>query len=829
VYIALALAVVAVALLAAWRVLRPDEVNRVLEAPPSDLDVRKVEWGAIGAWVFSWIAGTGLVLAAVILLSAGAAWPPPAVRMALGLLAGIALLIASEWRIGPRYRLTADAMTGAAAGILYAAFYAVLVRWQLPSLPIVIVGMLVVSAVVAKLAVRSDSLLMALVGLIGGFAMPAMPAMPGSVASIEHPVLLFSYLLLLDAGMAWIALRRRLPWLLVSSVVFTAVFEWAWVLQFLASAQLLLAATIFAAFAIVGTSPLWYPPRDEDREGFRWIAVAAAHLPLLFALYMVLIPNYGARYSILFGYLLIVDAGLLAIAWRGGPRWLRAAGGIATLLVFFLWLRLLWLHLSDPHASWPWSLLWLALFIALYLARAETAPFAALLFFVFIGLARLEPHHEATLIPVMLALLAVVLVGTMGTMRRRQPVTAAIAIALAAIALMTLHPPLWLLLAIHAILLLALFAVAWLSEQHLLAVLAIPFYVAMVVTASYAPDWAYSPAVTLLAIALVPFVLFIAYPLALGARVKESIAPYVAAALAGLVFFASGWTVRNDVPDAHRWLIGLIPLAVALAMLGLLWRLPAGEPGGPRGARGPREPRDPRKPRLTLVASTALAFFNASILMLVPKQLAVVLWALEVVALVWLFTRFEHGVLRVWSTLVAAAVFFWLAFDADLYAPWSVYAVYSVCGAAMIAAAYLARRDAPAVQRLLSVAGLFELWFLLNIGIANGYHAANGALTFDFVSTSHAADATYTIAWAVIATGLLILGFLIEWPAARGAALALLLTTIFKCLVNDLPRLRGLYLAASLLGLALSLVVVGVLLQKRLSAKAVDVPASASA
>jgi hypothetical protein len=317
-------------------------------------------------------------------------------------------------------------------------------------------------------------------------------------------------------------------------------------------------------------------------------------------------------------------------------------------------------------------------------------------------------------------------------------------------------------LASSAVLFWAVFAVAWISGRQLLAVLAIPFYVAAVITASYLPDGAVSPAVTLMVIALVPYALFIAYPLALGSRAGESIAPYVAAALASLVFFACGWTVRNDLAVAHRWSIGLVPLLAALAMLSLLWRVRA---------------LVPREPRLTLVVSTALVFFNLSIPMLLPAPWAVILWALEVVALVWLFTRVRYRLLLVWSALAAAAVFFWLAFDADLFAPWILYAVYPIAGTAMILAAYLARRDAPAVQRLLSVAGLFELWFLLNLGIAKFYHAANGELNFDFMSTPHAADAAYTVAWAVIATGLLVLGYLIDWPAARGAALALLLTT----------------------------------------------------
>ena len=56
----------------------------------------------------------------------------------------------------------------------------------------------------------------------------------------------------------------------------------------------------------------------------------------------------------------------------------------------------------------------------------------------------------------------------------------------------------------------------------------------------------------------------------------------------------------------------------------------------------------------------------------------------------------------------------------------------------------------------------------------------------------------------MIATGLLILGFLIQWPAARGAALALLVAAVFKAFLFDVPHLGGVYLAASLFGLGAS-------------------------
>jgi uncharacterized membrane protein len=45
-------------------------------------------------------------------------------------------------------------------------------------------------------------------------------------------------------------------------------------------------------------------------------------------------------------------------------------------------------------------------------------------------------------------------------------------------------------------------------------------------------------------------------------------------------------------------------------------------------------------------------------------------------------------------------------------------------------------------------------------------------------------------------------------------ALILLVITILKCFLHDLGRLGGLYRVVSLLGLAMSLVLVGILLQR---------------
>jgi hypothetical protein len=739
------------------------------------------EWASIGARFFSWTAGIALVLAAVLTFRspAGNGWR----ETAAGLAVGVALLLLGELLIARRYPVTANALDAAGLGILYATLYAMHARWHLIPLPVAFLGLAAVTAAAVYLTTRRGSIFIALLGLIGGFVTAALLS-----SGESYPAPVFAYLLLLAVGIAWVALRQGWPWLLGLGVALAAIFEWVWVVQSLDVRWLPLALVLFLLFAVAGTSPLWVgPPGSPETRSraFRWVATAAALMPLLFAIYVAAHPNYGSQYALLFGFLLLVDAGLLALAWRGGPGWLHAAGGVATLLTFLAWLRA-----SYTHPSWPWSLVWLALFIALYLVRVT--PFAHLLFFVFIGLAIHEPQSDATILAAMLALLAVVLAVTI---RRGRPILGAIAVALSSVALMALQPPLWLLLAAHALLFAALFGVAWISGRHVLAVLAIPFYVAMIITAARAPEWSPSPAATLLLIAAVPWALFLAYAIVFGARVK-SLSPHVAAALASLVLFLNAWGVRGDVDPSHRWAIGLVPLAEALAMLVLLWRVWTLEP---------------REPRRMLVASTALALLNAAIPMLLPKEWAVVVLAVEVAALVWLFTRLGVRGLLGWATAVAAWVFLWLAFDAGLYTRWYAYIL---CGVAMFAAAYLARREVPALQRLLSVAGLFEIWFLLNILIANWYHSANGALSFDFAASTPAENVAYTLWWAGIATGLLIAGFVIHWPAARWAALALLLATILKCFLNDVPHLGGVYLVLSLLGLAVALAVVGVALQK---------------
>jgi uncharacterized membrane protein len=71
-----------------------------------------------------------------------------------------------------------------------------------------------------------------------------------------------------------------------------------------------------------------------------------------------------------------------------------------------------------------------------------------------------------------------------------------------------------------------------------------------------------------------------------------------------------------------------------------------------------------------------------------------------------------------------------------------------------------------------------------------------------------------SIAWAAYSLALLVLGLQARLAAARWASLALLFLTIAKVFLLDLGRLDGLWRAASMLGLAVSLLLVSFLYQR---------------
>src|SRR6185503_1664028 len=150
--------------------------------------------------------------------------------------------------------------------------------------------------VAVLLSIRRDSMFIALLGLLGAFATPVLLS-----SGQDNPIGLFSYLLLLNAGLAWVAYRQRWPALTALSVAFTAIYQWGWVMKFLSADKLPLAVGIFLVFPVVslvafglGRSRIAAEEKVGDappeRTLFENVAHASAAMPLAFSLYLAAVP-----------------------------------------------------------------------------------------------------------------------------------------------------------------------------------------------------------------------------------------------------------------------------------------------------------------------------------------------------------------------------------------------------------------------------------------------------------------------------------------------------------------------------------------------------------
>jgi uncharacterized membrane protein len=231
-------------------------------------------------------------------------WIGPTGRVAIGLVAGTLLLVWSQWLLGRGYRYFSEGIAGLGAGVLYLSLYAAWNYYQLLPQAVAFVGMMAVTAGMATLALGRNSARIALLALVGGYLTPMLVS-----TGTDQQVILFTYLLVLNAGMLMIARVRDWGSLEVLAFLATVVYFVGWYDAFYDHTKLLrtsfFATLFFAQFAALpvlrsralGTLPSrqvllvlanasWYllVLRAMLWPGRRWtltvvvLALAAAHL-----------------------------------------------------------------------------------------------------------------------------------------------------------------------------------------------------------------------------------------------------------------------------------------------------------------------------------------------------------------------------------------------------------------------------------------------------------------------------------------------------------------------------------------------------------------------
>ncbi len=137
----------------------------------------------------------------------------PAGRFAIGIGFGIAMLISGIRLIRTRYRMIGEGLLGGGIVVLYLSVYAADVMYQLMPTPLAFALMALVTITAGFLAVRLDSLLVAIFGIIGGYLTPI--ALSTTVLSLPG---FYSYILILSIAVLVIVQQKQ--WRLLNYLSF---------------------------------------------------------------------------------------------------------------------------------------------------------------------------------------------------------------------------------------------------------------------------------------------------------------------------------------------------------------------------------------------------------------------------------------------------------------------------------------------------------------------------------------------------------------------------------------------------------------------------------
>jgi uncharacterized membrane protein len=199
-------------------------------------------------------------------------WIGPAGRVAIGLLAGIAVVVWSERFRSHGYKVFSYSLKAVGIGVMYLSLWAAFHVYSLIPSGLAFVAMLAVTASTAALAIAEDAEILAAFALTGGFSTPLLLS-----TGENRELQLLSYLVLLDV--AAVVMVARKPWrrLLALSYAGTLVLYIGWYSEFYNRSQLRLTlafATLF--FAIFAIAPLIAQRPEHDVAPFTAIPLFLA-------------------------------------------------------------------------------------------------------------------------------------------------------------------------------------------------------------------------------------------------------------------------------------------------------------------------------------------------------------------------------------------------------------------------------------------------------------------------------------------------------------------------------------------------------------------------
>ena len=178
-------------------------------------------------------------------------WIGPAGRVAIGILLGLLMLPWSDWLLSRDYTYFSEGIAGLGEATLFVSVWAGCQYYTLFSRQIGFAALVLVTAIMAFLALRRNSQRIAFLSLLGGLLTPALMS-----SGRNEQVVLFSYLLLLGAAALFVSWRKDWQTLLPLAFGGTYLYFWQWYDQFynrfgFLGSTLFFATLIFLLFEVV--------------------------------------------------------------------------------------------------------------------------------------------------------------------------------------------------------------------------------------------------------------------------------------------------------------------------------------------------------------------------------------------------------------------------------------------------------------------------------------------------------------------------------------------------------------------------------------------------
>jgi uncharacterized membrane protein len=237
-------------------------------------------------------------------------WIGPTGRVALGILAGIGLVLWSEHFRGKGYVAFSYSLKAVGVGTLYLSLWGAFQVYHLVPGWLAFAAMIVVTGFTITLSLTQDAEILAAFALIGGFSTPVLLS-----TGQNHEIVLFSYVCLLDLAM--VAIVASKPWrrLLVGSFIGTAILYIGWFADYYTKAQRPVTEIFVLVFALIfATIPLLTPlTKSRWHAGF---SITLTLLPLFnaAALFLSLFAMYDTERVTLTWYALGLAAAYLLLS-----------------------------------------------------------------------------------------------------------------------------------------------------------------------------------------------------------------------------------------------------------------------------------------------------------------------------------------------------------------------------------------------------------------------------------------------------------------------------------------------------------------------------------